>query len=261
MFAMMPLSPRFAAALRASGKHLLISVLVALAAAALVFRVWYPSPYHQLCGGQELFLLLVGVDVVCGPLLTLVAFNPAKSRGELWRDLGVIGLLQVASLAYGLHSVALARPVHLAFEGDRFRVVTVADLDLATLPEAAPALQSLSWTGPRLLGVRLARNDDPEFLRSIQQSMQGLHPAFRPGRWVDYAQQLDDVRIALRPLSALRQRHPDQAARLDAAIRATGLPEDRLGYLPLIAGRHDDWVVIVDRHEAQPRAWLPLDGW
>ena len=252
---------RFRFAARYALRHLLLSLGVAMASAAVVFGLWYPAPYRQMLDVGHIYLLVLAVDVVCGPLLTLVAFNPAKSRGELWRDLGVIGLLQVASLAYGLHSVALARPVHLAFEGDRFRVVTVADLDLATLPEAPPALQSLSWTGPRLLGVRLARNDDPEFLRSIQQSMQGLHPAFRPGRWVDYAQQLDDVRIALRPLSALRQRHPDQAARLDAAIRATGLPEDRLGYLPLIAGRHDDWVVIVDRPEAQPRAWLPLDGW
>ena len=67
---------RTSSAIRAALFHFLGSLLVAALAAALVLRVWFPHPYDLLSGGRSLFLILVGVDVVCGPLLTLVLFNP-----------------------------------------------------------------------------------------------------------------------------------------------------------------------------------------
>ena len=66
-----------------------------------MFGWWYPYPYRELSGGRELFALVVAVDVVLGPLITLVIFNPAKTRRHLVMDFTVIGLLQVAALAYG----------------------------------------------------------------------------------------------------------------------------------------------------------------
>ena len=68
--------------LRAAGLHLLLSLVVATLAAVLVFGLWYPGVYRLLAGGGELFLLVVVVDVVCGPLLTLVLFNPTKPRAD-----------------------------------------------------------------------------------------------------------------------------------------------------------------------------------
>jgi len=62
------------------------------------------------------------VDVILGPLITLTVFNRSKPRSELVRDLTVVGLIQLAALGYGLWTVFVARPVHLVFEYDRFRV-------------------------------------------------------------------------------------------------------------------------------------------
>src|SRR5689334_16943960 len=73
-------STRIRAASRAALVHLGLSALVGLATAAIVFGLWFPFPYRNLAGGQHLFLVLVGVDVVCGPLLTAILFNPLKSR-------------------------------------------------------------------------------------------------------------------------------------------------------------------------------------
>ena len=98
--------------LRASVIHLAISLAIASLAALLVFGWWYPHPYRDLSGGRELFTLVVAVDVVLGPLITLVIFNPAKTRRHLVMDFTVIGLLQVAALAYGLWTVFVARPVN-----------------------------------------------------------------------------------------------------------------------------------------------------
>ena len=109
-------SSRFRSAARAAVAHLLCSVGVALLAGALVFGLWFPYPYRELAGGRELFLLIVAVDVVCGPLLTMVLYNPAKPRAELWRDLGLVVIIQLAALGYGLHVVWQSRPVYLVQE-------------------------------------------------------------------------------------------------------------------------------------------------
>ena len=94
---------------------------MASVAALLVLWVWYPYPYGLLSGGRHLFLLLMGVDVVCGPLLTLVLFNPTKPRRELLTDMALVVCIQLAALAYGLYTAQEARPLFLVHEVDRFR--------------------------------------------------------------------------------------------------------------------------------------------
>ena len=145
---MFQLNSRFSATFKASAYHLLGSLLVAACAAVLVFRVWYPYPYGQLAGGRELFLLVVAVDVVSGPLLTMVLYNPAKPRAELCRDLGLVVLIQLAALGYGLHVVWQARPLYLVQEVDRFKVLSMPDLDMAE-QRKLPIPMQVNWVkGP-----------------------------------------------------------------------------------------------------------------
>ncbi|HMN92024.1 MAG TPA: TfpX/TfpZ family type IV pilin accessory protein [Hydrogenophaga sp.] len=252
---------RLRSASRAALKHLLICLLVAAAVAALVFGLWYPSPYGEMSGGQGLFWLIVVVDVVCGPLLTLVIYNPRKPRAELVRDIGLVVLIQLAALGYGLHSLLQARPVWLAYEKDLFRVVSLPDLMPGTLEQAPPDLQALSLLGPKPLGVRLAQGTDADFLQNVQQSLAGNHPAFRPDRWVPYAEQAGQAAAAARPLAELQSRYPDQSALIDQALRRSGRAADALGFLPLATEHPTDWVVLLDRSTGEPVGYLPLDGW
>src|SRR5262245_7828415 len=99
-------------------KHLAASVLVAALCGWLVFLVWYPFPFSEFTVGRELFFILISVDVVCGPILTFLVFDKRKPRSQLWRDIGIVIILQITALCYGLYITILARPVYLAFEGD-----------------------------------------------------------------------------------------------------------------------------------------------
>jgi hypothetical protein len=253
-------SSRLKAASRFALKHLAISVLIAVLCAALVFGVWYPFPYSQLAGGRELFLLVVTVDVTMGPLLSLVVYSPAKPKSELWRDIGFIALAQLMALAYGLYSVAEARPVWLAFEGDRFRIVAIPDIDRAKLPDAPAHLRPLSYTGPKLIGVKLIGSDDPGFLKSLEEAIQGNHPAFRPGRWTDFESQRQTVAQTSRPVSELTGRMRDKADGLNAQIAKCGGSEADIGYLPLLSQKLEDWVVLLNRRSGQPCGYLLVDG-
>ena len=58
--------------------HLAISALIATTVVALVVMLWYPPPYFAAMGGETLLRLLIGVDVVLGPLITLIIFDQAS---------------------------------------------------------------------------------------------------------------------------------------------------------------------------------------
>jgi hypothetical protein len=134
------MSPR----LRAFLVHLAAS---AAAVVAAVLRWWYPGPMLSLQGGMGVMLLILSVDLILGPALTGLVYQPGKK--SLKFDLSMIVLFQVIALAYGVNSIKAQRPVYLAFTFDRFFVVSAADA-VGTLP----AQMSLpNWRGSIPIGT------------------------------------------------------------------------------------------------------------
>lgn len=243
--------------LRASGVHLGISLAIAALAAVLVFGIWYPYPYRELSGGRSLFLLVVAVDVVMGPLITLVVFNQKKPRRELMVDLSVVGALQLAALCYGLWTVSVARPVHLVFEYQRLSVVHASDVDPEMLAKAEPALQALPWTGPTLLALRPFRSSSEE-MEATLAALSGASLPARADLWQPYEASRTEILGASQPLSALIARQPGHTDLLADAVRATGLAADTLRYLP-VHGRSTIWTALLDPQTLRPLRFVPVD--
>lgn len=245
--------------LRAATIHLGLSALVAVLAGLLVFALWYPFPYRELSGGRELFLLVVSVDVTLGPLITFAIFNLRKPRAELKRDLAVVALLQLAGLAYGLWTVQLARPVHMVFEYDRFRVVHRTDIPLDMEDRIPPALDVGLVQGPTLLALRPFR-DASERMEFTVAALGGVSLAARPELWQPYEAGREQVLRAAHPVAELKSRFPQRAADIDEALRQAGADARRAAYLPLVGRRGNAWTVLLDGGTAQPLAYLPLDS-
>jgi hypothetical protein len=244
--------------LRASAIHLGISLGLAILAAVLVFALWYPYPYREISGGRALFLILVSVDVVIGPLITLAVFNRAKPMKELRRDLAVVGLIQLAALAYGLWTMFLARPVHLVFEYDRFRVVHAIDVPPELLGRAPPQVKAMPLTGPTLLALRPFHSEEEKSEATIA-ALQGLILSARPDLWQPYDDARQRVLQAARPVTALRQRLITSAAQIDTVIARTGRTAESLAYLPMV-GRQSFWTVLLDPVTAEVLDFIPLDS-
>ncbi len=49
--------------------HLFLSFLIGCLIVGLVFLVWYPAPLSQAVGVTQIFLMLLLIDVIVGPLL------------------------------------------------------------------------------------------------------------------------------------------------------------------------------------------------
>ena len=254
MTLLQPRRSRFVAA----GVHLAISALVAALVSLLVFRLWYPSPYATLAGGIGLFVLVVGVDIVLGPLLTLVAASPTKSRSELTMDLCLIGFVQMAALGYGVHTMAQARPAHLVFEVDRFRVVTAADFESDALAEAPPALRELPWTGPTLIAA-LKPTEPQEQLRAMDLGLAGFDLSMVPRYWAEYAPNAEVAWQKARPVDLLTRKYPEVAEKLADHAAASDRPVAELRFLPVMS-RQASWVALLSNGGTRVVGFLPVDG-
>lgn len=103
---------------RAAFYHLLISLAIFSVIAWLIVFEWYPDFFYRIDGGWEGLRLIIFVDLVIGPLLTLIVYRAGKP-GLLF-DLSLIGLVQATCLAGGLYVVYNERPIFFIFYEGHF---------------------------------------------------------------------------------------------------------------------------------------------
>ena len=107
---------------RAFAVHLGISLIIFLFMLFVILTMWYPPPLFSLDGGWQGIRIIAAVDIILGPLLTLIVFKPGKPGLKF--DLAVIALVQTAALMYGSWIVHQERPWALVFVEDRFYTIT-----------------------------------------------------------------------------------------------------------------------------------------
>lgn len=234
---------------RAATIHAAASLGIAGLAALLVFGLWYPYPYRDISGGRDLFVLVVAVDVVLGPLITFAAFSKAKPWPVMRRDLWVIVLLQLSALAYGLWTVYWARPVQLLFAVDRFQVVHAIEVRTDHIAKADARITPMPLTGPQVSQMR-EPSTPAEKNELVFEATGGLDASMRPDLWLPYGANPAPILSRARPLTELMQRtSPAERDLLQAATQKTGREAAQLRYLPLMSRTHS-WTVLVDPQSA-----------
>jgi len=243
---------------KASALHLALSAAIGTGVVMLMLAVWYPQHYFAAMGGTTLILLLIGVDVVIGPLITLIVFDPKKK--SLRFDLAVIAVLQLGALLYGCSVMFNARPAYNVFAVDRFEVIAANAVDEASREKAAPEFRSLPLTGPKVAAVR--QPDDPKRLADIVVSATngGADIANFPDLYVPYEQFRRDAGKGAKPLAVLAKRQAQNAATIRTFVAASGRAEDSMGYLPMRA-RNEDMAVVVDTKSGEIIGVLPVNPW
>lgn len=233
----------------AFGIHLFGSVCVALASAALVYQLWYPAPLAEATGVTQIFLLLLTVDVVIGPVITLLVFNTAKK--ELKRDLFIVLLLQLCALFYGLQTVFIARPVYMVFNAGQFDLAYANDFTEEKLAKATkPAFKSLPLWGPETIAASMP--DDPKKMGEIvlgaltgKDDLPQMPEYFQP-----YLDKKADVIKAIKPIESLRKTNANSVQEVDALIERYAQVKAGIGYLLLI-GKVKELTVVVARDSAE----------
>jgi hypothetical protein len=244
---------------KAASIHLGISAAIALCAGALVFGLWYPRPYFEATGASVLILLLIGVDLVLGPMLTLIVFKAGKKGMRF--DLTVIGLVQATALIYGLHVVTVARPVFIVANVDRFNLVSAEDLDPKDLARGGTsAFRTLSWTGPRLVGA-LVPTDPAEHKVLMMSVMAGKDIQQLPKYYVNYDKVVPALLKKAKPLVKLRAINAKASPILDYWLREHSTHNDtNTVWLPLMTSK-TSLTMLMDGTSGKILGTLPIDPW
>lgn len=243
--------------IRAFIVHLVLSCVILAVVLGVMLFFWYPGIYFSVDGGWTVLRILIGVDLVLGPLLTLIVFKPGKPG--LRFDLACIALLQCGALIYGGLTIYQQRPEFLVFAVDRFNTVARADVEWDKL--RYPELQQPpAERGPRLALAQLptdqkARTDLLfESLgggKDIEQMAEYYHPY-----WPDIAE------LRRRSVDIHTIVNSDQQAKqaLDAFIADHGGGLDDYFYFPLM-GKNKDVLMVLSNRDGQPVGLVDIDPW
>ena len=103
---------------QAFAAHMAISLIIFAVLLICITQFWYPGILFDTANGWKAIALIVSIDLILGPMLTFIIFNPTKS--SLKFDLWVIALVQIAALAYGTWTIHSSRPLAIAYINSSF---------------------------------------------------------------------------------------------------------------------------------------------
>jgi len=112
--------------LKAFAVHIGISLVIFIAILSFIIYFWYPQPFFTSDGGWQGIRIIAAVDLILGPLLTLIVYKPNKP--SLKMDLTIIGVIQAAALGWGIWVVHYERPIAAVYAEGAFSTVTANDM-------------------------------------------------------------------------------------------------------------------------------------
>ncbi len=226
--------------------HFGISMLIFLVMLALLIGIWYPGLFFDTDGGWEGLQILIGVDLVLGPALTLIVYRPFK-RG-LMLDLTLIGLTQLICLLIGVYIVYSQRPLAVVFVDDHFISVSQGSFDFAGTDSAS--LKALPGKYPKQIYINLPKDKKiRKDMRRAQTSQGPLHA--RPSLFLPYADHgLEAVTEGGISLEQYRKDMPENAEALDNWLKKQGYDATKIVWVPYTA-RFQDSFLILDRQTGQ----------
>lgn len=223
----------------AAATHFALSVLIGAILLALFWFVWYPAPMLLAIGGHEIFLLILGIDVVLGPLLTLIVFRSGKK--SLKFDLAVIALMQVGAMVYGVSVLLEGRPAYVAALGDKFQVVQAVEVTDANL---AKAKTTMPWWGPKWVGTKAPEGRyDTDAVRDVTEIGGGR--GHFPQLHIPYESMAQEVLKKSLAISGLKAANPSKSAEIEAWLKSHGNTDTTAVYQPLKV-RASEFAVILD---------------
>jgi hypothetical protein len=235
--------------LKAFGLHLIGSATALSLVLGALYLGWYHWPGWYLSEAVHVILLMVGVDVVLGPLLTLIVANSRKSLRELSRDIGVIVTVQLIALLYGATTLWSGRPLYYAFSVDCLEVVQASDIDpkARELSDRQKLALAPHWYSlPRWIWAPLPEDSDEAQKIIVSATLEGgADVVALPQYYKPWDQGLKDLHAQLKKVDEIRYFSPKQKKVLKERMQASGLAADQPDAIALM-GRGPSLLAVID---------------
>ncbi|MDQ5769711.1 TfpX/TfpZ family type IV pilin accessory protein [Thiothrix subterranea] len=241
--------------LKAASIHLAISAFILAAFLLIVFSIWYPAPFADISGLNNLLAVLIGVDLILGPLLTFIIFK--RNKSTLKFDLSVIASIQLVALIYGSFTIYQGHPAYVVYAIDRFELISAKE----ALPERAQheEFKISKLSTPKLAYAKRPEDSDTrnKLLFEVLSGLPDLER--RPEYYEPFDQFAGEVlKQGLTPQQF--SSNPENQQKLSAFLEKYGKSAADYAYLPLI-GKEKDVLWVWDRTNAKPVGTLDISPW
>lgn len=242
--------------LRAFVLHLIASCVVVGAFLALIAFAWFPGELFVLDGGWQVFRIVLPVDLVLGPLLTLALYRPDKPN--VLMDMSLIVLIQVLALGYGIFTTYQLRTVAVVYSDGMLRTVSAEDYAIATARLAALEQTPVSIDDIDSSTAPFLVTPDPEpgmMTTRLQEALNGYPPPYLRidlfARAVDSRSSLENGASNLNDLD-----DPTRTA-VETVLDNRSLAPDTV-QLHRFEARYATGIVIVDPVSARVLDYVPV---
>jgi hypothetical protein len=155
--------------------HLGVSASVIAAYAAWLYWVAYPGVFFWRDGGWQILRIVAVVDLVLGPMLTMMLFVNGKKG--LWLDMLFIIAVQLGALAYGVVTAYREQPAVVAFVGEQFYAVSLKELRAHNASNEVAKWGRHWMNAPQVVIVKLPTSAD-EKKRELTRTLRGESPMY-----------------------------------------------------------------------------------
>lgn len=227
--------------LKAFSLHLLSSAAVLTLILGCLYFGWYRWPGWYLTEVTRVVFVMICVDVVLGPTLTLIIANVNKPRRELTRDIGIIVAVQLCALVYGAVSLWDGRPLYYAFSENVLQLVQAYDIDPKEAKlgrEQNPALAPHAYSLPRWIWAPLPQ-DPEEAQKVVAAAMSGGDDVISMPRYFKpWEAGLPSLRSQLKKVDDVGYFAKSEKKLLKEKMKAAGVPDDQPNAIPLTGRGH-----------------------
>lgn len=139
--------------IRAFTLHFFSSSVILFALYLVISQILYPDSLFIGAQAFDMFKILVPIDLILGPFIMLIIFNPNKSNLKF--DVSCVLLFQIAFFLFGAWTLYTARPAFMVFTKDAFYLATANQIDPTYLAKAKDRrFQKVPILGPEWVAAR-----------------------------------------------------------------------------------------------------------
>ena len=232
--------------------HILLSLLLIAFLYAVIIPIWYPSDFSKILASTKIFSILIRVEAgLFIGLILLLFIGRNNSKKETLIIYFLFFSLQTSAAFVGIKTLYEAKPMYVAYEFDRFRIVRPVDIIWGKESKIYNF-----FTGPKFYSTKEYPSNDIRLLKSIKDSINGLYPSFKKDRLVPYENSKTDIINNSRSLASLSD---DKLNKVIEFMGRTNI--ETLGYYPLVSHLNDEWIIIISLNNAKVVGYLNIDGW
>ncbi len=249
--------------LKAFGLHLLASAGALTLVLGTLYFGWYYWPGWYLTAVTHVLLILIGVDVLLGPTLTLIIANPEKAPRALARDIAIIAAVQLLALGYGTATLWRGRPLFYTFSANRLETVQASDLEPAQISLANkenPGFAPHWYSRPRWVWAPLPEDPDKAVAIVEANTLGGGQDIIdMPRYFKPWEAGLPTLRERLLPAAEITYFSKPQKAALRTRMQQRGLNADEKNALVMWGGTERKLLAVFDPVSLKIRALIRPD--